>query len=94
MAYICETDFVEENLLHNKDGDCLGELCAMLHDPQTEGDNFRREEEVDYLCIVGLIDWLAACRFDPLQCRCNQRKGYDGNAWNSSRADIVHGSGH
>ena len=64
MAYICETDFVEKNLLHDKDGDRLGELCAVLHDPQAKRNDFRGEEKVDNLCIIGLIDRLAACRLD------------------------------
>jgi hypothetical protein len=46
---VVETVVVEEDLLHNEDGDCLAKLGASLHDAQAQRDDFRREQEVDDL---------------------------------------------
>lgn len=73
MTYIGEADLVEENLLHDENSDRLGELCTMLHDPQTKRDNLRSEEEIDDLGIIGLIDGLTAGRLD--KCTNHTQRG-------------------
>lgn len=64
MANICQTDLVQQDFLDDENGDRLGELCAVLHNPQTEGDNFCSEEEVDDLGIICRVDGFIACRLD------------------------------
>jgi len=52
LADVLQPEVVEEDLLHDEDGDCFGELGAGLHDPQAEGDDLGCEEEVDYFAAV------------------------------------------
>jgi hypothetical protein len=47
LANICQSHVVEEYLLHDEDGDGLGELGAGLHDSKAEWDNLGGKEEVD-----------------------------------------------
>jgi hypothetical protein len=54
LANILQTHIVEQNLLHNKDGDCLAELRTRLHDTEAEGYYLSREEEVNYFGAVVL----------------------------------------
>lgn len=56
LANVLEAKVVEENLLDNEDGDRLGELRASLHDAEAEGDDLGREEEVDDVRVVVLLD--------------------------------------
>ena len=49
LADVTQTNVVEQDLLDNKDGYCLAELRACLHDAKTEGDNLCCEEKVDDL---------------------------------------------
>lgn len=58
VTYICETDLVEQNFLHDENRDRLRQLGAVLHDPQTERNDLCREEKVDDLSIIGLVDRL------------------------------------
>lgn len=48
-TYVSKPIVVEQNLLDDKDGNRLAKLGASLHDPQAEGDNLRRQKEVDDL---------------------------------------------
>lgn len=52
MTNIIQAHLIEQDFLNNKNGDCLGELGAMLHDSQTQRNNFGSKEEVDHLHIV------------------------------------------
>ena len=47
LANVCETNVIQQNLLHNEDSDCLAELRTCFHDTEAKGDNLGREEEVD-----------------------------------------------
>lgn len=40
---------IEQNLLNDEDGNSLGQLGAGFHNPQAEGNDFSRQEEVDDL---------------------------------------------
>lgn len=64
MTYIREANLIEQNLLHDENRDRLRQLGTMLHDPQAERNNLRREEKVDDLSIVGLVDRLTPCGLD------------------------------
>jgi len=55
VADVGETGLVEEDLLDDEDGDCLGELRASLHDAQAEGNDLGGKEEVDDLGVVVLL---------------------------------------
>lgn len=55
VADVRQAGLVEEDLLHNEDGDRLGELRARLHDAQAEGYDLGREEEVDDGIVVVLL---------------------------------------
>lgn len=46
---VVQTTVVEENLLNDEDGNCLAQFRAGLHYPETEGNDLRRQEEVDDL---------------------------------------------
>ena len=54
VADVREANVCQENLLHDKRGDGLGELCAVLHDAQTQRDHLCRKQELDHLLIVRL----------------------------------------
>lgn len=47
LANVLQAHVVEENLLHDEDGDGLTQLGAGLHDAQAERDDLGREQEVD-----------------------------------------------
>ena len=61
VAYVREARLVEEDLLHNEDRDCLGELGSSLHDTQAKGDDFRREQEMNDRVIVILLARSQSC---------------------------------
>lgn len=48
-AYVVEAIVVQKYFLDDEYGHRLAQFRASLHDPETEGDNFRRQEEVDHL---------------------------------------------
>ena len=48
-ADVREPHVVEENLLHDKDGNRLAQLGASFHDPKAQRDDLRRQEEIDDL---------------------------------------------
>ena len=54
LADVVEASLVQENLLKDEGGDGLAELGAALHDPQTQRDDLRGQEEVDHLLLVRL----------------------------------------
>lgn len=64
MTNIIQAHLIEQDFLNNKDSDRLGELGAMLHDPQTQRNNFGSEEEVDHLHIVRRSGRLIPCWLD------------------------------
>lgn len=43
LTDVCQPEIVEQNLLHDEDGDCFGELRSGLHDAETERDDFGGE---------------------------------------------------
>lgn len=51
-----EPGLVQQNLLHNEDGDCLGEFGARLHDAQAERDDFRGQKEVNNGVVIVLLE--------------------------------------
>ena len=55
VADVGQASLIEQDLLHDKDGDCLGELGARLHDAQAEGYDLGREEEVDNGVVIILL---------------------------------------
>ena len=55
VADVRQASLIEQDLLHDKDGDCLGELGARLHDAQAEGYDLGREEEVDNGVVIILL---------------------------------------
>ena len=55
LADVCEAEIVEQNLLDDEDGHRFGELRAGLHNPETEGADLGREEEVDDVRVVILL---------------------------------------
>ena len=54
LANVREASLVQEDLLEDERGDCLGEFAPSLHDAQTEGDDLRSQEEVNDLLFVRL----------------------------------------
>lgn len=48
-AYVVEAIVVQEYLLDDEYSHRLAQFRASLHDPETEGDNFRRQEEINHL---------------------------------------------
>lgn len=48
-ADVVQAIVVQQDLLHDKDGDRLAELRAGFHDAQAQRDDLRRQEEVDHL---------------------------------------------
>jgi hypothetical protein len=64
MTNIIQAHLIEQNFLNNKNGDRLGELGTMLHDPQAQRNDFGSEEEVDYLHIVCRSGRLISCWLD------------------------------
>jgi hypothetical protein len=55
LADVGEAEVVEEDLLNDEDGNCLGELRAGLHDAEAERDDLGGEEEVDDVRVVVLL---------------------------------------
>lgn len=55
LTDVAQAHLVEQNFLHDKDGDRLAQLGARFHDSEAEGNDFRREEEVDDVRIVVLF---------------------------------------
>ena len=55
MTDIREASLVKEDLLHDENGNRLGEFRAGLHDAETEGDDLGRKKEVDYGVVVILL---------------------------------------
>ena len=53
-ADVVEAVVVEEDLLHDEDGDRLAKLGASLHDAQAQRDDLGRQEKVDHLGRVVL----------------------------------------
>ena len=51
---VVEPVVVKQNLLNDEDRHSLAELAARLHDPEAEGNDLGREEEVDNLARVVL----------------------------------------
>lgn len=47
LANICQSKVVEQDLLHDEDGDCFGKLRSGFHDAEAERDDLGREEEID-----------------------------------------------
>lgn len=56
LTDVGESHLIEQDLLDNKDRNCLGQLRASLHDAQAEGNDLCREEKVDDIGIVVLLD--------------------------------------
>lgn len=56
LADVAESYLVEEDLLDDEDGDRFRQLRTRLHDPKAEGDDFGREEEVDDVAVIVLLD--------------------------------------
>lgn len=56
LTDVGQTHFVEQNLLDDKDGDCLGELGTCLHDTEAQWDDLRGEKEIDNIGVVILLD--------------------------------------
>lgn len=56
LTDVSKANVVKQDLLYDEDGDGLAELRSGFHDSQTEGNNFRRQEEGDDLRIVRLLD--------------------------------------
>ena len=52
LADVLQSHVVEEDLLHDEDGDGLAEFGAGLHDAEAERDDFGGEEEVYHVCAV------------------------------------------
>lgn len=53
-TYIVQPGVVEQNLLHDEDGNGFRQLGACLHDPKAERNDLGRQEEVDNLGRVVL----------------------------------------
>jgi hypothetical protein len=71
LADVCQSDIVEEYLLHDKNGDGLGELGAGFHDSEAERDNLGGEEEVDDFTRVILDE----CADDAEGCKTKVFEG-------------------
>lgn len=56
LTDVGQAHFVKENLLDDEDGDRFAELRAVLHDAETERDDFCGEEEGDDIRVVILLD--------------------------------------
>jgi hypothetical protein len=52
---IREASLVKEDLLHDENGNRLGEFRAGLHDAETKGDDLGGKKEVDYGVVVILL---------------------------------------
>jgi hypothetical protein len=65
LADISETQVVEQDLLNDEDGHRLGKFRAGFHDSQTEGDDLGREQKVDDVRVVILLQ-KARCRDQPV----------------------------
>jgi hypothetical protein len=49
LTDVLQTEVVEQDLLNDKDGDCLAELATRFHDAQAERNNLCGKKEVDNL---------------------------------------------
>ena len=58
VTNVSQTCFIEEDFLHDKDGNSFRELGPCLHDAEAEGYYFGGEKEVDDSSIVVLLDGL------------------------------------
>lgn len=47
LANVLQAHIVQQNLLHDEDGDGFAQLAAGLHDAQAQRDDLGREQEVD-----------------------------------------------
>ena len=54
LADVVEAGLVQQDLLQDEGGHRLAQLRAALHDPQTQRDDLRGEQEVDHLLLVRL----------------------------------------
>ena len=54
LTDVVEPSLVQQDLLEDEGGHSLAQLGAALHDPQTQWDDLRGEEEVDHLLLVRL----------------------------------------
>ena len=54
LTDVVEAGLVQQDLLEDEGGHSLAQLGAALHDPQTQRDDLRGEEEVDHLLLVRL----------------------------------------
>ena len=54
LTDVIQSSLVQQDLLQDEGGHSLAQLRAALHDPQTERDDLRGEEEVDHLLLVRL----------------------------------------
>lgn len=52
LADVVKTGLIEEDLLHDENGDCFREFAACLHDAKTKRYNFRREQKRDDFGVV------------------------------------------
>ena len=62
LADVGEPEVVEQDLLDNEDGDRLGQLRPSLHDPQTERDDLGRQQKVDHVRVVVLLEMKVRCK--------------------------------
>ena len=56
LADVSQPHLVEQDLLDDEDGDRLAQLGPGLHDAKAKGDDLGREEEVDHVRVVILLD--------------------------------------
>ena len=54
LTDVIQTSLVQQDLLQDEGGHSLAQLGAALHDPQTQRDDLRGQQEVDHLLLVGL----------------------------------------
>lgn len=64
MTNIGQSDLIQEDFLHDENGDGLGEFRAVLHNAQAKRNNLGGEKEVDHLSIVRRIDGFVSGGFD------------------------------
>jgi hypothetical protein len=55
MANVCQTGFIQQNLLDNENGDSFRQLGASFHNAKTERNDLCRKKEVDDGVIVVLL---------------------------------------
>ena len=69
-AEVSKAAIITQDLLNDKRGDRLREICPSFHDPQAEGNYFSLKKEVDNVWVVNFdesTDYAQRCQSEVLE---------------------------